>query len=190
MHHASEDVVDAELDCLDCRVVRAFHGISHDGHMTRVQRVIAGHHGSSDTVTICVHSQLSCKHVARGSQEEVVQHCLLEWSRICSQSWKDMSLECVGPTMISRGLSSPVILRTAVRIFEESAFSGSIRSLKVTELSRLRVAVSSSRKGRMASGLPEKMMPGGKVALPGRGITVLAEKKGVVHATWHEFAMH
>jgi hypothetical protein len=44
------------------------------------------------------------------------------------------------------------------------------------------VTVSSSRKGRIASGLPGKMMPGGKVALPGRGIVVfVGEKKSCVY---------
>ena len=92
--------------------------------------------------------------------------------------------------MISRGLSVPVILRTADRTFGESGSSGWIRSLKVTELSRLWVTVSSPEmKGRMASGLPEKMTPG-VGSLPRRGIVVFVGKRRVVHATWYKFMMH
>jgi hypothetical protein len=79
--------------------------------------------------------------------------------------------------MISRGLSSPLTLRTLVRIFGESRSPGLSRSSKDTELFQLRVTVSSSRKGRIASGLSEKTMADGKIALPSSGIVVLVGEK-------------
>ena len=55
----------------------------------------------------CALLQLSCEDGARDSFEEVAQHCLLERSRVRSQSWEDVILECMlAQAMISRGLSS------------------------------------------------------------------------------------
>jgi hypothetical protein len=97
-HHTFDDVIDDELDYLTARVSRPFDGLCHDSHISKAHGIRIGHIGSLDTVAIRVRSQLSCEDGVGSSFEEVVQHCLLERSRVCSQSWDDMSQEHVGPS--------------------------------------------------------------------------------------------
>ena len=97
-HHTFDDVVDDELDFVAARVFRPFNGLCHDSHVLDSRGVRISSSGSLDTVAVRVHSCLGWEDGARGSFEEVVQHCLHEGSRIRSQSWEDVRLESVGPS--------------------------------------------------------------------------------------------
>jgi hypothetical protein len=117
----------------------------------------------------------------RGSFEEVVHHCLHEGSRIHSQSWEGVSLEYVGPSDdLAWTLFSGDLADSGPDLWGEQ-ISWVELELKSYKLSQLRVTVSSPRKGRIALGLPDKIMPGGKVALPSRGIVGLVGGKSCVY---------
>lgn len=176
-HHTFDDVVNDELDYLAARVLGPIEGLCHDSRMLDHIGVRIGHVGSSDAVAICTLSQLGCKDGARDSFKEVIRHCLLERSRVRYQSWEDVSLEHVVPSadLVWAFLSidpadiGPDHWREWISWVEPK--------LKRYRVVLVEVTVSSSRKGRIALGLPEKMMPGGKAVLPSRGIVVLVEKK-------------